>query len=57
MKTVSTARTLSLSQRLLAGACAFLFGSALLYGVGLAEDGRLHNAAHDTRHAIGFPCH
>ena len=57
MKIQSTTRGLSLSQRLVAGACAFLFGSALLYGVGLAQDERLHNAAHDTRHAIGFPCH
>ncbi len=37
-------------------ACMFL-GSFLVYGTGLASDGRLHNAAHDTRHAIGFPCH
>lgn len=50
-------RPLSLSQRLAAGFAALFFGSVLLYGVGLSHDGRLHNAAHDTRHAIGFPCH
>jgi cobalt transporter subunit CbtB len=49
--------SLSLSQRIAAGFSALLFGSFLLYGVGFAYDGRLHNAAHDTRHAIGFPCH
>jgi cobalt transporter subunit CbtB len=50
-------RSHSLPQRLTAGLAALFFGSVLLYGVGLAQDGRLHNAAHDTRHAIGFPCH
>ena len=50
-------RSLSLSQRLATGFVALFFGSVLLYGVGLAQDGRLHNAAHDTRHSIGFPCH
>jgi cobalt transporter subunit CbtB len=29
----------------------------LIFGVGLSHSDRLHNAAHDTRHAIGFPCH
>jgi cobalt transporter subunit CbtB len=54
-RTVST--SVSVSQRIAAGfACMFL-GSFLVFGVGLSHDGRLHNAAHDTRHAIGFPCH
>jgi cobalt transporter subunit CbtB len=47
----------SLSQRLLGGLSIFLFGSLLIFGVGLSHADRLHNAAHDTRHAIGFPCH
>ena len=50
-------RPLSLSQRLAAGLITLFAGTVLLFGVGLAQDGRLHNAAHDTRHAIGFPCH
>ena len=57
MTTMTGSKTLSIPARLAAGLSAFLFGSALLYGVGLAQDQRLHNAAHDTRHAIGFPCH
>jgi cobalt transporter subunit CbtB len=36
--------------------CLFL-GAFLTWGVGMAHDHRLHNAAHDTRHALGFPCH
>ena len=35
---------------------AFL-GSVLIYGVGLAQPNALHNAAHDTRHVMAFPCH
>jgi cobalt transporter subunit CbtB len=57
MTTQTVSRSQSLSQRLLAGFSAMLFGSFLLYGVGFAQDSRMHNAAHDTRHAIGFPCH
>jgi cobalt transporter subunit CbtB len=34
-----------------------LFGLLLLYGVGFSPFPRAHNAAHDTRHANGFPCH
>ena len=50
-------RSLSVSQRLAIGLSAMFFGSFLVFGAGLAQDDRMHNAAHDTRHAIGFPCH
>ena len=33
------------------------FGVAILYGVGFSPFMRAHNAAHDSRHANGFPCH
>jgi cobalt transporter subunit CbtB len=49
--------SLSLAQRISAGLASLFLGTALLYGVGLSQDVRMHNAAHDTRHAIGFPCH
>lgn len=52
-----TLSSLSVSQRLVAGALAFLLGMTLLWGVGFAGDPVLHNGAHDTRHSIGFPCH
>jgi cobalt transporter subunit CbtB len=29
----------------------------LLYGMGFAPMEALHNAAHDSRHSAGFPCH
>jgi cobalt transporter subunit CbtB len=50
-------RTISGTQRLAVGLIALFFGTFLVYGVGMAQDDRMHNAAHDTRHAIGFPCH
>jgi cobalt transporter subunit CbtB len=36
---------------------ALLFGSVILYFVGFSNLPQAHNAAHDTRHASGFPCH
>jgi cobalt transporter subunit CbtB len=49
--------TLSLSQRIIAGGLALLLGLVLIGGIGFASDMRVHNGAHDTRHALGFPCH
>lgn len=49
--------SLSMSQRLIAGVLALMLGLTLLVGTGFAGDYRLHNGAHDTRHAMGFPCH
>ena len=49
--------TLSISQRIAAGLVAILLGSVLLYTVGFAPMAVAHNAAHDTRHGLGFPCH
>ena len=34
-----------------------LLGAFIVFGVGFAHSESVHNAAHDTRHAIGFPCH
>lgn len=49
--------SLSLSQRLVAGILALLLGLFLVGGIGFAGDMAVHNGAHDTRHALGFPCH
>jgi cobalt transporter subunit CbtB len=60
-KSQSTAQSqtvnLSLSLRLATAAFAGLFGVMLLYAVAFANSDILHNAAHDTRHAIVVPCH
>jgi cobalt transporter subunit CbtB len=37
-------------------AAAFL-GVFLLWGVAFAGPSVVHNAAHDARHSVGFPCH
>jgi cobalt transporter subunit CbtB len=50
-----SAANLSISQRIAAGSLALLLGISLLWGAGFAA--QAHDAAHDTRHAIGFPCH
>lgn len=33
------------------------FGVGVIFAVGLAQADALHDAAHDVRHANGFPCH
>jgi len=37
------------------GAC--LFGALILFVVGFMPMDAAHNAAHDTRHTLAFPCH
>lgn len=49
--------SLLLPQRLVAGGLALFLGLVLVGGVGFASDMAVHNGAHDTRHALGFPCH
>ena len=34
-----------------------LLGSVMLYIAGFMPAPEVHNAAHDMRHSIGFPCH
>ena len=36
--------------------CAFI-GLGIVALAGHAQTAGLHDAAHDTRHAAGFPCH
>ena len=50
-------RTAARSEALIAAAMAALLGAFLIWGVGLSPIAVLHNAAHDTRHSISFPCH
>jgi cobalt transporter subunit CbtB len=57
MTATTRTRTISIPQRISVGLISMFFGVFLVYGVGIAQDSRLHNAAHDTRHSLGFPCH
>ena len=52
-----TTISLPLSQRIAAGFCLLFVGGSLFFAVGLSGMAAAHNSAHDTRHAIGFPCH
>lgn len=36
---------------------ASLIAIVVLYGVGFNEMDIAHNAAHDSRHSVVFPCH
>jgi cobalt transporter subunit CbtB len=56
---VMAARIVSLvvSDRMVAGALALFFGAFFVWGMGFANSATMHEAAHDTRHAYGFPCH
>jgi cobalt transporter subunit CbtB len=36
---------------------AALLGALLIWGVGFSPVEVVHNAAHDSRHSTGFPCH
>jgi len=36
---------------------ALLFGMIILFAVGFAPMEVAHNAAHDARHTMAFPCH
>ena len=52
LESVSVSSTKNL-QLLAAGA----LGMIILFGVGFAPMDMAHNAAHDTRHSVAFPCH
>lgn len=43
--------------RVMAAVAAGLLGLVLVWGVGFASPAAVHNAAHDSRHALVFPCH
>ena len=50
-------QTQEISSRRMAGLMALMFGALMIFGTGLAGADMLHDAAHDSRHAYGFPCH
>src|SRR5262249_34919103 len=60
MATSTTAPVASTTQRseaLRAAAVALLLGLGLIFLTGFAYPEVIHNAAHDTRHGLSFPCH
>jgi cobalt transporter subunit CbtB len=57
MKTTTTTAGISISQRVIMGLLCVFLGVGIVFMVGLSQVSAAHNAAHDTRHSIGFPCH
>ena len=51
-QSLSTTRT-----RLVPTVFAMMLGVALIALTGHVQASALHDAAHDVRHATGFPCH
>ncbi|MCS3470876.1 cobalt transporter subunit CbtB [Pseudomonas sp. JUb42] len=45
------------SSQLLVTFGSILMGLSLVYFAGFSHLDLIHNAAHDTRHSSGFPCH
>ena len=43
--------------RVLPALAALVFGIGLFVATGFAWPSAIHNATHDTRHALGLPCH
>jgi cobalt transporter subunit CbtB len=50
-------RTAERSEALRAAVVALLVGVGLIFLTGFAYPEVIHNAAHDTRHGLSFPCH
>ena len=61
MRPVTHTATDSLSvpraSRVAPALAALILGFGLVLVAGFAWPSQLHNATHDTRHALGLPCH
>ena len=55
--TATTVGTTERSEALRAAAIALILGVSLVFLTGFAYSEVIHNAAHDTRHSLSFPCH
>ncbi|MDB5394327.1 MAG: cobalt transporter [Rhodospirillales bacterium] len=57
MTTVAIPAVRGRSEVLKAAFVAFTLGTTLVFLTGFSHIDNVHNAAHDTRHAMSFPCH
>ena len=55
--TTALAETVAIDETVKARVLALIFGAVILFSVGFAYSTPVHNAAHDTRHTLAFPCH
>jgi cobalt transporter subunit CbtB len=56
-QTSTTVRGQERSEALVAALVALVLGMGLVFTTGFSHPSTIHNAAHDTRHALSFPCH
>ncbi len=52
-----TIRTAATASTKLIAALAVAAGLGIVFVTGFSNSAALHNAAHDYRHAMAFPCH
>jgi cobalt transporter subunit CbtB len=57
MTTIAIPAVRGRSEVLKAAFVAFTLGATLVFLTGFSHIDNVHNAAHDTRHAMSFPCH
>jgi len=55
--TLSHSASRTRGHRLMVTFGSILMGLSLVYFAGFSHMELVHNAAHDTRHSAGFPCH
>ena len=55
--TISKTRASEKTTALLSVLGMLRLGMVILFAAGHAQSATLHDAAHDVRHATGFPCH
>jgi cobalt transporter subunit CbtB len=55
--TSTTLSSANVSVRIVPAVAALLLGMFLFLAAGFAGPTILHNSTHDTRHALGLPCH
>ena len=57
MMTITKTRASEKTTTLLSVLGMALLGLTIVFAAGHATSATLHDAAHDVRHATGFPCH
>jgi cobalt transporter subunit CbtB len=55
--TAAAVQTTERSEARKAAGIALILGLGLIFLTGFAYPEVIHNAAHDTRHSLSFPCH
>lgn len=57
MTTTTSTRVSEKTTALVSVLGMLMLGAVILFAAGHAQSATLHDAAHDVRHATGFPCH